>query len=107
MPNVFVINKSAHDFSGAERFGELIYLTEGRQGHFNVNTMVTEFATKLKDSKQEDYFVLTSLNVLCVIACAIFVLMHKGHLNVLLFRDGRYIPRELLLSQVVEVEKDD
>lgn len=106
MPKVFVINKSAHDFSNAERFGELIYLTEGRQGHFNVNTVVSNFATLLADSKPDDYLLLTSLNTLCAIAAAVFSHLHGGRLNLLLFRDGRYTPRELLVDQALEAEGD-
>lgn len=104
MPKVFVVNKSAHDFSEAERYGELVFLTEGRQYHHNANNMSAVLAQKLIHSSPEDYLVLTSLNVLCALAAAIFAQLHNGRLNILLFKNGRYAARELRLDQAIDIE---
>jgi len=54
------------------------------------------FKEILKDSFKEDYIVPCSLNVMNAIACAIFARMH-GSLNLLLFKDGIYIERNLVI----------
>ena len=110
---VYVVNKSAHDFSAAEKYGELVFLTEGRQRHYDVNNKVAVMAEILNDSNPEDYLVFTSLNTLCAIAAALFALRHGGRLNILLYmpRTGTYAARELRLDQVincsVEQEPED
>jgi len=102
---VYVVNKSAHDFTDAERYGKLVFLTEGRQYHHNANNMAARIATVLMDSEPDDYIVLTSLNVLCALTAAIFSLMHDGRLNILLFKNGRYAARELRLDQAIDIER--
>jgi hypothetical protein len=92
MPKVYIVNKSAHDFSKAEKFGSLIYCTEGRINRFATNNMVRKFEDAMKDSTKDDYILLCSLNVMNAIACAVFAKKH-GTLNLLLYKDGKYIER--------------
>ena len=89
MPKVFIVNKSAHDFSQAEQYGELSFMTEGRLNRFNINDMHRKIMDALKGSDKHDYIVPCSLNVLNSIACACFAVKHMK-LNLLLFREGRY-----------------
>uniref|UniRef100_A0A6M3IIX9 Uncharacterized protein n=1 Tax=viral metagenome TaxID=1070528 RepID=A0A6M3IIX9_9ZZZZ len=96
MAKVFVVNKSAHNFSAAEKFGEIIFLSEGPMNRYSTNNMHRAFKEILKDSFKEDYIVPCSLNVMNAIACAIFARMH-GSLNLLLFKDGIYIERNLVI----------
>lgn len=92
MPSVFVVNKSSHDFSPAEEYGELVFLSEGPMNRYSTNNMIREFKEKMKDSTPDDYIVPCSLNVMNAIACALFTFKHGG-LNLLLFRRGEYIER--------------
>jgi hypothetical protein len=96
MTKVFVVNKSAHDFSPAKKFGEVIFLSEGPMNRYAANNIHRSFKEAMADSSKDDYIVPCSLNVMNSIACAIFAKMH-GRLNLLLFKDGEYIERNLII----------
>lgn len=94
---VFVVNKSTHDFSRAEKFGELVFMTEGRMNRYATNDMCRKFGECMEGSSKEDYILLCALNVMNAIACAVFARKH-GTLNLLLFKEGKYIERNHLLD---------
>jgi len=93
---VFIVNKSAHDFSPANRWGEPIFLSQGPMQRYSVNNMHRQFSEVMKDSTPDDFIVPCSLNVMNSVACAIFAHKH-GRLNLLLFKQGDYIERNLVL----------
>jgi hypothetical protein len=101
MRKVYIINKSSHDFSGAVKYGELIYLSEGPINRFATNKMYRLFADGMKKSNKEDYLLLSGLTVMAVIASVIFVAKHKC-LNLLIFRANSftYAERRLDLSDL-------
>ena len=94
---VYIVNKSSHDFSAAEQYGRKIFLSEGPMNRYNVNNMVRQFTERMKGSHPEDYLVPCSLNVMNSIASAIFAYKH-GRLNLLLFKQGSYIERNIVFS---------
>lgn len=94
---VLVTNRSNHDLSKAEEFGELVYMSKGKLPRFGVNHMVRTFSTFINDSAPTDYILMTSLTVSCAIASALFAMKHN-RLNFLLFKDGEYLKREVLLD---------
>ena len=96
MRNVYIVNKSNHDFSAARNYGKLIFLSEGPMNRYSTNNMLRVFTDKMSDSKKEDYIVPCSLNVMNSIACALFAYKH-GKLNLLLFKEGSYIERNHVL----------
>lgn len=98
MPKVFIVNKSAHDFSAAEQFGDAVYLSEGPINRYSANHMHRVFSDIMKDSEAGDYIVPCSLNVMNSIACALFAVKH-GRLNLLLFKEGRYLERNMIFSR--------
>jgi len=95
MRKVFITNRSAHDFGPAEKYGKLIFLSEGPINRYATNSMHRMFESMMKDSSKTDHIVLCSLNVMNSIACSVFVHKH-GRLNLLLFKDGKYIERNLV-----------
>ena len=97
MAKVFIINKGSHDYSDAQRYGEIVYITEGSVNKFDVSQMFRECDSALASSEADDYILLTSLTTLCSVACAIFGRKH-GRLNLLLFKDDRYVERRLVLN---------
>ena len=99
-PKVFVVNRSGHDYSAAKKYGDLVFVTEGRQNRFSVNTHGRSWAESLRDSGPDDLIILSSMNVLCSIGCALFASMH-GCLNVLMFRNGKYVKRELSMKELM------
>jgi hypothetical protein len=92
MRKVFVVNKSSHDFSNAEKFGKLVFMTEGRINRYATNDMSRIFQDFMKDSNEHDYILPCSLNVMNSLASAVFASIHK-RLNLLLFKQGDYIER--------------
>lgn len=97
MARVFVVNKSAHDFSAAEQFGDIVFMSEGPMNRYSCNHMYRTFNKAMQYSEGHDYIVPCSLNVMNSIACAIFARKH-GKLNLLLFKEGEYIERNLVLE---------
>jgi len=96
MRKVYIVNRSPHDFSDAERFGETVFLTEGSLNRYATNNMVRLFTEAMTNSKADDLIVLCSLNVMNAVACAVFASKHKC-INLLLYKDGRYIERNHVL----------
>ena len=96
MAKVFIVNNSAHDFSPAKEYGELKFLSEGPMDRYSPNNMHRTFSYGLKDSDSNDYIVPCSLNIMNVVACAIFAKKH-GSLNLLLYRNGVYLERNLII----------
>lgn len=105
MPSIFVPNKGSHDYGDALRYGELQYVTKGEQNRYAIGTMVRQWVKVLRGSSPEDYILLSSLTNLCCIGCALFAMKHKK-LNLLLFRNDKYIERKLELGDAFE-EVDD
>lgn len=97
MPKVFILNKGAHDFSPAKKYGDLVYCTEGSLGKWNTSQMVRELQTAMKESDAEDFILLTSLSTLCGVACAIFAMKH-GRLNLLIYKDTGYVLRKVIFD---------
>lgn len=97
MPKVYVPNKGAHDYSAAERFGRLVYCTEGTLQKYNTSQMVRELSAAMVGSTADDFIMLTSLSTLCSVACAIFAKKH-GRINLLIFKDDDYVCRKIVLQ---------
>jgi hypothetical protein len=97
MPKVFVLNKAGHDYSDAERFGEIVFCTEGSLDKMDTQQMYRDLSTELSKSESCDFLLLTSLASLCSVASAIFAAKH-GCLNLLLFHNDRYVVRSIFLG---------
>jgi len=93
---VYIVNKSSHDFTPANQYGQVQFLSEGSMNRYATNSMIRSFSESMKDSQPGDYIVPCSLNVMNSIACAIFAHKH-GRLNLLLYKDGVYIERNHVL----------
>jgi hypothetical protein len=103
LPNVFVVNRSGHDFTSAEKYGDLVYLSIGQQNRFSVTTMLRQFSVPLQGSKPDDFILLTGLSTMNAIACSAFAYLH-GRLNLLLFKKNKYIERHLIFEELLEKE---
>lgn len=97
MAKVYVVNRGGHDYSSAERYGTLVYCTEGQLSKFDTAQMFREVVAAMQDSNEEDFILLTSLTSLCSVASAIFAAKHK-RVNFLIFQDGNYLERKLMLD---------
>ena len=94
---VYIPNKAYHDYSDAERYGELRFLTEGVVNRFDIEKLAKAVKEGLADAQEDDYLMISSLAVLNAIGAAFFA--HRfARVNFLLFKEGRYVERILYLS---------
>ena len=99
MRKVYIVNKSTHDFSSAERFGDLVFMSEGPINRYAVSQMERQFSEIMKDSNPEDYILCTSLTQMNIVAACTFQNMH-GRVNLLIHKYTRngedsYVERSL------------
>lgn len=112
MHTVFITNKSPHDFSDAERYGRLCFLTTGFVRQYSTDDIqrmvlqgrVTD--TGLVDSVPGDYLLISSLNILTAISSSILASKH-GLVNYLLFKRGRYTDRTVMFRPIEERESNN
>jgi hypothetical protein len=100
MQTVFVTNKSGHDYTPAEAYGRLVYISEGQLDRFNLNEMYRLAADAVKYATEADYILVTSLSVLNAIVCSVFG-RKFGRLNILLYKNRRYVLRTIMLDQLL------
>ena len=109
VPKVFIPNKSFHDFEGARRYGELVYLTEGKIQHgYHPNQMARECAEKMADAAAGDYLLLSEPTSINCIATAIMV-WRFGKVNFLVYDSNvdQYFTRTLSLKTFYDKETAD
>jgi len=102
MPKVYITNKSGHDFSPAEKFGDIIFLSEGRINQYQVARVYREYADILKDSSPEDYILITGLSLMSSVASAIMARKH-GRVNWLQFhaQTKDYKSRTIIIDELI------
>ena len=91
-PRVYVPNKAGHDYSDAERFGDLVFITEGVVNKFALQIFYRHAAEAMFDAEPQDYILIASLNSLCAICTAIMA-RRTSKVRFLLFRKDKYIER--------------
>lgn len=98
-PKVYLPNiGSGHDFSDAERFGTLVPVTEGWVNPFETGVLMRKWKVVLANSHENDYIVVTSLPIICMIGASLFVQKH-GRLNLLVYsQQGSYRKRTILMN---------
>ena len=101
MPKVFITNKSIHDYSAAEKFGELCFLSEGNMGRFSTSKAYRKFYPILSQSSSDDFLMVSGLPMLCSVATFILATKHK-RVNLLLFNpmsggQKEYLERVLII----------
>jgi len=101
MPKVYILNRSGHDFSSAEKFGELKFVNEGHYNIFNIGAVVTLLRNNLISpfKVEEDFLVMSGSPMVAAIAFSLLIPM-KGSVNVLLFdaKQKVYTNRTITLS---------
>lgn len=86
MANVYIINNSGHDFSKAEKFGKLEFLTEGWIAWHRLNVAYRQMAAKIEHSQLEDYLLLTGPTSICTVAAGLFGAKHR-RVNLLIYNN--------------------
>lgn len=106
-PRVFIPNKGAHDYTAAEQFGDLVFITEGTINKFAIDTYYRTAIDFMKDAEPQDFLLVTSLNSACSI-CAAILSRRFGIVHFLMFRRNKYIERTIHVDNLLpEVEKNE
>lgn len=103
MPTVWIPNKAGHDFSLAERYGNLQSITEGNINLVQVDRLLYTIAGKLSSAESHDLLILSGHVVLCLLSACI-LLTKFGFVNLLIFnaKTGGYTQRRISMGQMEE-----
>jgi hypothetical protein len=103
---VFIVTNGGHDYSDATRYGELTFCTDEVIRKDDVAQMYRELSAGLADARPDDYLMVGSLASMCMVAAAILA-DRFGELHLLLFKDGQYVPRDLILDPALQGVSND
>ena len=95
---VYVTNFSGHDFSKAEKFGEIAWITRGYVSFHSLDRVKFRICEEVDKSSEDDYLLLSGIPIICVL-CATYWLWKHKKCKMLVHdkkKDGEY--RELLIS---------
>jgi hypothetical protein len=100
-PNVYIPNKAGHDFSDAERFGELVFLTQGIVKRYSTNHIYRQLIEGMSGALSQDYLLISSLSIINAIAASILA-RQFGKVNYLLFSGGSYMERTVDVDALLQ-----
>lgn len=81
---IYVVNYKEQDLREAEKYGELVYLTEGVVNIFNMDSIMFRLSRGLRNMTPDDMILLSGSPILNAIACMIASKKH-GHVDVLIY----------------------
>lgn len=102
---VYVVSDGGHDYSGAAKYGEIVFCTKNVIPKNDVHQMFRELREALKDMRSDDYLMISSLTTLCVVASN-FLVDRFGELHLLLYRgNGEYYTEDLVYPSFLGDER--
>jgi hypothetical protein len=104
MPRIYIVNKGCHDYSSAEEYGTLVFLSRDMYSRFSTGKIFRVFREIMRDSDPEDFILISGLSVMSSIACAIFSAKHQ-RVNLLLYNSGpqmedHYVKRTIVMEDL-------
>ena len=78
-----------------------MFLTSGSVPRYNTESMYRELVEGMQDAEETDYLLISSLAILNALASAIMS-RKFGRVNYLLFRDGEYIEKIVVIDALLE-----
>ena len=104
-PRVYVANRGSHDYSPAEQYGDIVFVTEGIVPRLDVNKLSQMVGEVLVGAEEGDFLLISGLSVVNSIAAGILA-RRFGRINFLLFHRGYYIEKNVLIDMlIVETEE--
>jgi hypothetical protein len=94
---VFIVSNGGHDYSDAARYGEIIFCTDEVIRKDDIAQMYRVLSDALDQAEPNDLLLISSLTSLCTVAAAILSARY-GELHLLLYKDGQYVQRDLILD---------
>jgi hypothetical protein len=71
MAKVYIVNNTNHDYSKAEQYGELVYVTKGKLPIFKTNTVRALLEKGLVKFSKDDYLLISGPAIVSVMAATI------------------------------------
>ena len=71
MAKVYVVNNTSHDYSKAEQYGELVYVTKGKLPIFKTNTVRAILEKGLVKFTKDDYLLISGPAIVNIMAATI------------------------------------
>ena len=71
MAKVYVVNNTNHDYSKAEQYGELVYVTKGKLPIFKTNTVRAMLEKGLVKFSKDDYLLISGPAIVSIMAATI------------------------------------
>ena len=102
MPTIWIPNASTHDFTAAEKYGDLYFLISGKINRFATSKYYRDFADAMKNSSKDDFLLTTGLTVLNIIATAILISKH-GQINLLIFKTQK--GQKSYLERIIKINE--
>lgn len=59
MAKVYIVNKGNHVYDSAKSFGEIVFLTEGRQSVFSTDNLKEKISSGLDNITDKDYLLVS------------------------------------------------
>lgn len=96
-PRVFVANFAGHDYTKAEQYGELVFITKGFISFQSLDRVKYQVALSVAESHSDDWLALSGTNIVNVLAAVLWFSMHRT-VKILNFdkNTGKY--REIILE---------
>ena len=98
---VFILGDGGHDYSDAERFGDLTLIDIPPTVKWDMSAVYDILKRELKDSTADDFIIISHMTSICCIATAIMVEWY-GKVNYLTFYKGRYSEKTISLDNLDE-----
>lgn len=76
-PRVFVTNFAGHDYSKAEKYGEIVWITRGYISFHSLDRVKYRICEEVDKSNEEDWLLLSGIPVVCVLAALYWQWKHK------------------------------
>ena len=73
MPKVFVSNYAGHDFTEAEKYGELVFITKGYVSFQSLDRVLYVCAANQITASEDDWFLVSGSNVITLFAALVWL----------------------------------
>lgn len=105
MSTVYIVSDSGHDYSTAQKYGQLKFLYDGKINVFASDKLVKDLREQLCESSEGDYLLPSGNSLATCAAFSILLNMH-GIVNILIysFRNRVYEVRSVTRAQIDKKE---
>lgn len=103
---VYVPNDAGHNFTPAEEFGRLVYITKGFIPRSNVEAFAGRCEKAMRSSTEEDLIVVSSLNIFVAVVVGIQAAKF-GIVHLLQWKRDRYVLRTVDFEALIRRGQGD